>query len=111
MVQVSFLLLTALTALASLSAVFLFAIGVGALLAGRVTVCTDCVEGRAARVIGGIFAVVLPLVVVLVALFGGPRGVEWHTSAERFVIPVLSTALVLGAIIGSIRYARTRSVA
>ena len=102
MVEVSHLFLTVLTALASLGAILMFGLGIRALVGGRVTLCADCLEGRAARIIGLVLTTSLPVLFVVLMLFGAPRGVDWRVSPERFVVPILAIAIVLGGLIGTV---------
>ncbi len=102
MIEVSQLFLTVLTALASLGAIFMFGLGIRALVGGRVTICADCLEGRAARFIGLVLTATLPALVVVLLLFGAPQGIDWRLSAERFVVPILAASIVIGGIIGTV---------
>jgi peptidoglycan/LPS O-acetylase OafA/YrhL len=107
MVQVSMVLLTVLTALASLGVILLFGFGVCAVISGRITLCADCLKGPSARIAGLIMSAALPLLIVAVALFGGPRGVNWF-SGERFLVPFVAVALVLAGVVGTFCFKQSR---
>ncbi len=106
MVQVMQMLGCGLTALASLAAIFMFFMGGYALITGKITLCADRLRGGSARMAGVMLIVVLPICAAIVALFGGPWGVNWRESPEKILIPILGLGVVLIGIVAVLRYAR-----
>jgi hypothetical protein len=110
MVEVPIIVLTLITAIASLGAIIMFVMGVCALSAGRLTLCADRLRGRAARASGAILVAVLPASIVVLALLGAPWGVDWRRGPQNILIPTLATAIVVAGILGAFRVrARARA--
>lgn len=106
MAQLMQILGSGLTALASLAAIIMFFMGIYAILAGRITLCAECLTGNPARKAGVILALVLPISWGVVILFGGPLGVDWRVSPGRILIPIITTAVVLAAAFGALHFVR-----